>query len=282
MTDPVTSNTLIQDRRQNVENRNRRFRPIAIFLTALALTAGVLGAAVAQEATPAAARAHPGHIHAGSCATLGDVVFPLDDTVGADASATPTAMTVATPAAGGGPVVAESVSTIELALDDILAAEHAINLHESVENIGSYIACGDITGTPTDGMLTIELAELNGSGVMGDAMLMDNGDGTTEVTVTLMETGAMATPEASSGDAVTVEIADFAFGSGTITIPVGGSVTWTNLDAAPHTATAMDRDLLQTGTLNQGESFTQTFDTPGTYEYFCEFHPNMSGVLIAE
>ncbi len=191
-------------------------------------------------------------------------------------------MTAATPEAGGGPVVAESVSTVEAALDDILAAEHAVNLHESVENIGNYIACGDVTGTPTDGLLTIELLELNGSGVMGQAMLMDNGDGTTEVTVTLMETGAMASPAAASGESVTVDIVDFAFGSGTVTIPVGGSVTWTNQDAAPHTATAMDREVLQSGTLNQGDSFTETFDTPGTYEYFCEFHPNMSGILIVE
>ena len=31
-----------------------------------------------------------------------------------------------------------------------------------------------------------------------------------------------------------------------------------------------------------GESFTQTFDTAGTYEYFCEFHPNMKGSIVVE
>ena len=83
-----------------------------------------------------------------------------------------------------------------MALDDILAAEHAINLHESMENIGNYIACGDVTGEPADGMLEIELLELNGSGYMGTAMLMDNGDGTTDVTIMLMESSGMATPAA--------------------------------------------------------------------------------------
>jgi len=176
---------------------NRRFAPIAIFLAAFALMAGMLGSALAQDATPAAAMAHPGHIHTGTCDTLGDVVFPLSDTVAVDASATPEAMMAATPAAGEGEVVAEGTSTVEVALEDILAAEHAINLHESAENIGNYIACGDVVGEPVDGMLTIELLELNGSGYMGQAMLMDNGDGTTEVVVMLMESDSMGTPEAS-------------------------------------------------------------------------------------
>nr|MBA3275746.1 cupredoxin family copper-binding protein [Chloroflexia bacterium] len=174
------------------------------------------------------------------------------------------------------------------ALEEILAAEHAINVHESAENIGNYIACGDVTGEPVDGLLDIELMELNGSGYVGQATLVANDDESTDVTVTIMETGAMATPEASpaaSADAasdVMVEITDFTFIEASVTIPVGGSITWTNNDSAPHTATAMDREVLQSGTLNQGDSFTQVFDTPGTYEYFCEFHPNMSGTIIVE
>lgn len=247
----------------------------------LLLFGGGLG--LAQDATPAAGVAHPAHIHSGTCDTLGDVVFPLDDVTDVDAAATPA------PAAAGASASAQSTTTVEVALDDVLAAEHAINVHESAENIGNYIACGDVTGEPTDGMLEIELLELNGSGVTGTAVLMDNGDGTTEVTILLMAPGAVSTPAADSGagaDAgaseVTVEIADFAFNEASVTIPVGGSVTWTNNDAAPHTATAQDREVLQSGTLNQGDSFTQVFDTPGTYEYFCEFHPNMSGTVIVE
>jgi len=235
---------------------------------------------LAQDATPATAAAHPAHIHSGTCDTLGDVVFPLNDVAVADTAATP----AATPAAVESVIATESATTVEVALDDVLAAEHAINVHLSADEIGTYIACGDITGEPTDGMLTIELLELNGSGYMGEAMLMDNGDGTTDVTIMLLDSGAMATPAASADSAsdVMVDITDFAFNEASVTIPVGGSVTWTNNDSAPHTATAQDRDVLQTGTLNQGESFTQVFDTPGTYEYFCEFHPNMSGTVIVE
>ena len=49
-----------------------------------------------------------------------------------------------------------------------------------------------------------------------------------------------------------------------------------------HSATGTDRDALQSGTLNQGDSFTQTFDTAGTYEYFCEFHAEMKGTIVVQ
>jgi len=251
------------------------------------------GTGLAHEGTPeAAAAAHPAHIHTGSCDTLGEVVFPLNDVAapGHDdrGEASTEDDTTATPEAGEDKVVAESTTTVEVALDDILAAEHSVNVHESAENIANYIACGDVTGEPEDGTLEVELLELNDSGYSGSATLVDDGDGSTTVTIVLTQDDA-GTPEASentgeaaAADAVLVEISDFAFGPETVTIPVGGSVTWTNLDTAPHTATAQDRDMLQTGTLGQGESVTVTFDEAGTYEYFCEFHPNMSGTVIVE
>ena len=65
-----------------------------------------------------------------------------------------------------------------------------------------------------------------------------------------------------------------------MTVPVGGSVTWTNRDTAPHTATAQDRGALRSGTLEEDEGYTATFDTPGTYGYFCEFHRDMDGTVV--
>ncbi|MDQ3444217.1 MAG: cupredoxin domain-containing protein [Chloroflexota bacterium] len=252
-------------------------------LAALGLLLFGGGLGLAQDATPAPVAAHPAHIHSGTCDTLGDVVFPLEDV-----TAQPPATPVSSTATGAESVAEASTSTVEVALDDVLAAEHAINVHLSADEIGTYIVCGDVTGEPTDGMLEIELLELDGSGYSGTATLLDNDDGTTTVTIAIIQVASAATPAASpaaSGDAaseVTVEITDFAYGAASVTIPVGGSVTWTNNDSAPHTATAQDREVLQTGTLNQGESYIQAFDTPGTYEYFCEFHPNMSGTVIVE
>jgi plastocyanin len=258
------------------------------------IAAGAIGlrTGLAQDSTPAAGEevAHPAHIHTGTCEELGDVAFPLNDVAPLEAGATPSASPAASPAAGDmGEVVAESTTDVDVSLDDILASEHAINVHESKENIGNYIACGNITGTVTDGQLTIQLDELNDSGYSGQAVLVDNGDGTTTVTVTLMSSGdAAGTPaSAHSGHSdaaagVEVMIKDFAYDPDPVTIKVGESVTWTNQDTAPHTATGMDREVLQSGKLDQGQSFTQTFDTAGSYEYFCEYHPNMKGVVNVE
>ena len=87
---------------------------------------------------------------------------------------------------------------------------------------------------------------------------------------------------AAAAEATIVEIKDFTFVPDSLEIPVGTTVTWTNSDAAPHTATAQDREALQSGTLNQGDSYSQTFDQPGTFDYFCEFHANMKGTIVVQ
>jgi len=85
------------------------------------------------------------------------------------------------------------------------------------------------------------------------------------------------TPASASSNSV--EIKSFAFNPATITVPAGTTVTWTNQDAAPHTATAVDKSF-DTGRLDQGQSGTFTFDKPGTYTYTCTFHPSMKGTVI--
>jgi hypothetical protein len=179
---------------------------IALMTTVLVGTGGAVGSIAAQDsATPpmsgqesAGISTHPAHIHAGTCDTLGDVVFPLSDVSAGDAAATPAATPTlamaSTPDAG---TTLQSTTTVEAALDDIISGGHAINVHQSAEQIDVYIACGDVTGEATNGMLTVELQELNGSGVSGQAMLTDNGDGTTTVEIHLMPSGStMATPAA--------------------------------------------------------------------------------------
>lgn len=186
---------------------------IAAFVVMMGFMAGVPGSAApsANQITGGSwpAGPFPAHIHTGTCAELGDVVYPLIEVQPFGTQATP----MATPSTTSSPVPAAPVGTPELAqevlaqsstqvdasLDDILAAEHAINVHESAENIQNYVACGDLTGTPADGQLQIELQQLNESLLVGDAVLVDNGDGTTTVTVRVMlsdEALEMGTQEA--------------------------------------------------------------------------------------
>ena len=132
----------------------------------------------AQQATPGASpvampAGHPAHIHSGTCSTLGDVVYPLNPVAGNSGTSS------------GGIPVQLSVTRVQVKLQDVLASPHAINVHESAENIGHYIACGNVAGTPNGQDLFIGLGELNGSGESGIAWLHDNGDGSTTVSVFL-------------------------------------------------------------------------------------------------
>ena len=55
-------------------------------------------------------------------------------------------------------------------------------------------------------------------------------------------------------------------------------MTWLNQDSAPHTATAEDGSF-DTGTLEEGKLKSETFKQAGTYDYICQIHPDMHGVV---
>jgi amicyanin len=80
-----------------------------------------------------------------------------------------------------------------------------------------------------------------------------------------------------------VEIIDFKFVPGTLTIKTGRTVTWTNKDAIPHTSTSTATPKVwDSGNLNQDQSFSHTFDTAGTFDYICVYHPYMKGTVVVE
>jgi len=92
----------------------------------------------------------------------------------------------------------------------------------------------------------------------------------------------MIAPSAVMAADQDVQIVGFQFEPATVEVEVGDSVTWTNGDEAPHTATADDGSF-DTGTLEQGASGSVTFDTAGSFSYFCAIHPDMMGtVTVAE
>lgn len=77
-------------------------------------------------------------------------------------------------------------------------------------------------------------------------------------------------------------IQDFAYMPRDITVQAGAEITWTNEDAADHTATADDPEVFDTGTIAQGEEGTATLDAPGTIQYICTIHPTMKGSITVE
>jgi plastocyanin len=88
-----------------------------------------------------------------------------------------------------------------------------------------------------------------------------------------------ASSSSSTGDSV--EIADFEFAPGEITVPAGTTITFANEDSAAHTATADDSSF-DTEELGKGDAAKATFDDPGTYTYYCRFHVFMKGSVVVE
>ncbi len=66
-----------------------------------------------------------------------------------------------------------------------------------------------------------------------------------------------------------------------LTITAGTTVTWNNADGMMHTVTAADGSF-DSGFLEQGDTWSYTFDTPGEYEYFCGPHPWMRAKVIVQ
>jgi len=78
-----------------------------------------------------------------------------------------------------------------------------------------------------------------------------------------------------------VDISNFSFNPGTLTVKVGDTVTWTNNDSATHTVTANDNSF-DSANLASGASFSHTFSKAGTYPYRCTIHPNMTGTIVVQ
>lgn len=76
-----------------------------------------------------------------------------------------------------------------------------------------------------------------------------------------------------------VSIEGFKFMPASLTVAAGDTVTFTNNDGAPHTATG---DAFDTGTLKKGDSKTVTISSAGNHAYKCNFHPAMTGAVVAQ
>lgn len=79
----------------------------------------------------------------------------------------------------------------------------------------------------------------------------------------------------------TVTIDNFEFVASELTVGVGTTVTWRNVQAANHTVTGDDGEF-DSADLPEGAEFSQIFDTAGTFTYHCEIHPTMTGTVIVE
>jgi len=83
-----------------------------------------------------------------------------------------------------------------------------------------------------------------------------------------------ATASETEGPSVVIE--DLAFEPETLKVEAGDTVTWTwNDGAVTHDVSGDD---FQSEVISEG-TFSHRFDQPGTYDYVCTLHPNMTGTI---
>ncbi len=87
----------------------------------------------------------------------------------------------------------------------------------------------------------------------------------------------------SQGNSPIVIIAGYSFNPSSMTIKAGTTVTWINMDMVAHTVTSGTErnptNLFDSHELVHMQSFSYTFNTPGTYAYYCDFHPDMVATI---
>ncbi len=79
-----------------------------------------------------------------------------------------------------------------------------------------------------------------------------------------------------------VSIDNFTFTPASLTVKAGTTVTWTNKDDIPHGIASSDNAFTKSKALDTDDSYSFTFTTPGTYQYFCYIHPHMMGTIVVE
>ncbi len=74
----------------------------------------------------------------------------------------------------------------------------------------------------------------------------------------------------------------------TVVIGVNNTVRWANIGsggvAVPHTVTSTigTSPKFDSGNMVPGATFTCSFTTPGTYNYYCLYHPEMVGRIVVK
>ena len=97
--------------------------------------------------------------------------------------------------------------------------------------------------------------------------------------------GTSPTPATSAAAAKTANVTmkGFAFSPATLTVSKGTKVTFDNQDSTTHTVTSgasRTKDGKFDTQVSGGTQTEMTFDTAGTFVYFCQFHSSMVATVV--
>jgi plastocyanin len=94
---------------------------------------------------------------------------------------------------------------------------------------------------------------------------------------TLLSAGP-ALAQGMPGDPNVIPMQGNQFVSPEITVPVGTTLTWVNMDGEAHDVIANDLSF-ESPLVNPGETWQFTFTAPGTFKYLCDLHVAMEGTV---
>ena len=93
----------------------------------------------------------------------------------------------------------------------------------------------------------------------------------------MLALGAVAAQDATN----VVTINNFTFSQKELTVAVGTTVKWVNHDDTPHTVVEK-KTTFRSKALDTDDSYSFTFASAGTFDYFCALHPYMVGKVIVK
>lgn len=105
------------------------------------------------------------------------------------------------------------------------------------------------------------------------------------VTASQQSTVSFALETETGGNVVEVTLTNYAFTPGDLTIEPGTTVRWVNQTSVFHTITPDGHTEWTEGSVSEmGETFTHTFETEGTFPYYCSPHRSlgMTGSVTVE
>ena len=91
----------------------------------------------------------------------------------------------------------------------------------------------------------------------------------------------VAAQDATKKDANEITIDNFTFTPKELTVAVGTTVKWVNHDDIPHTIVEK-KTTFRSKALDTDDSYSFTFTSAGTFDYFCGLHPHMVGQVIVK
>lgn len=203
---------------------------------------------------------------AGSCANPDDAINALAE------------IDVEPMAAFARPLLVARDATIDLPLQALTSAPHAIVVAHP-DQASQLLACGEITGASDADEIAIPLQPTASASYAGLAVLRPTADGAA-VTLYLFALDHPGGELTASGPTETIEMTDEGiFSPSRLEITPGTTVTWINTSPIVHSIALDDPRHTASGLLDPGQSFSVTFDTPGTFHYQCSPHPGMEGMV---